>query len=288
MRRTPWSRAKAVISCQNGMASAHWRSSRATASGGHGYQTQSMVVAAGPSPGHPDIVTILSTPSWPASVMASRMSCAWASPTRGCSGQAEQLRAAMRRPRSANAAAKRSRADRSASRSAMRMCGAGDWPPAAISIPVAPMRAARSSASSNDSRSTESVYKPRSTSALLGLPGCRTCPAVTPGSRAARSYVPVPRRPLGQRDGRVAAAGRRSRRSPPTGRPRASLPGCGDPAPRKRWVGVRRATASAKSRTMHRIGSSPRELALDPMPALCHGPPVARRARTHRSPRRGS
>src|SRR3990172_7041193 len=84
-------------------------------------------------------------------------------------GQAEQFRAAIRSPRSANAREKAPSRLASPSNSPIRRCGADDCPPVAISMPVAPTRAARSRAPSNDSSLTESVYSPSSTEYLLAV-----------------------------------------------------------------------------------------------------------------------
>ena len=51
------------------IAASHWRSSSAIESAGHGYQVKLTAVPPGPSPGLPDIVTSLRTPSSAASRM---------------------------------------------------------------------------------------------------------------------------------------------------------------------------------------------------------------------------
>ena len=98
--------------CQSSSVAAHCRSSSAIESAGHGYQVKLTAVDPGPSPGLPDIVTSLRMPSSPARRIVERMSSTCRSPCTGWSGQAEQLSAAIRRPRLANASANDARAAR--------------------------------------------------------------------------------------------------------------------------------------------------------------------------------
>ncbi len=139
------------------MAWSHWRSSSAIDPSGHGYQTKFTAVPPAPSPGFPDIVTSLVTPSSAASRMVERMIATCRSPTAGWSGHAEQLSAAIRSPREANASRKALRRPASPRSSSRRRCGARDCPPVAISIAVAPTRAATSSAPSKECSGSESV-----------------------------------------------------------------------------------------------------------------------------------
>ena len=111
----------------------------------------------GSARGDPDMLTIFVTPSSDASRMVLRISATWASPSVGCSGQAEQFSAAIRSPRLVKARWNAARLPLSSSSSSMRRCGALDWPPVAISMAVAPTRAATSSASSNVWSGSESV-----------------------------------------------------------------------------------------------------------------------------------
>ena len=110
----------------------------------------------GHRPGCRTSTTILRTPSSAASRIVERISATCSSPTTGWSGQAEQLSAAMRRPRLSNAAANSARRRASPSSSSIRRCGAEDWPPVAISIPVAPISRGEVEAASNP-RSGERV-----------------------------------------------------------------------------------------------------------------------------------
>ena len=134
IRLIPFDEANLASSCHVSMASSHCFSRISCISGGHGDQIQLTVRACGESPGQPDMVTILSTPSSPASLMEERMTSTCSSPYTGCMGQAEQLIAASLIPRELIAEAKLARLPGSSRSSCRRICGAGDCPPAAISI----------------------------------------------------------------------------------------------------------------------------------------------------------
>ena len=162
-------RAWAANETQSGIASSHWRLSRAVWSSGQVDQTQLSVVPPEPSPGQPDIVTILWTPSRPASSMVFRMSSTWAGPTTGCSGHAEQLSAAIVNPREASCSWNRARLAGSPSSSSIFRCGADDWPPAGISRFLMPSSTHRSSICSNGISRTESVCSASCTEPLLWM-----------------------------------------------------------------------------------------------------------------------
>ena len=122
-------------------------------------------------PGVPDMDTTVSTPSSPASRIVSRTIRSCSAPRTGWSGHAEQLSAAIVRPRELNASAKARRLVRSPRSSSSRRCGARDWPPPAISIDRQPTSAARSRAASKGRSATELVYRHRSIEATPGVRG---------------------------------------------------------------------------------------------------------------------
>ncbi len=113
---TPASWARRAIRRHRVLASSHWRSRNATASAGHGYQTQLIVLDPGPSPGHPDMVTIVETPIRAASSIVDRMIASCALSCLGCMTQDEQFRASIRRARDLKARRNVSMARESASR----------------------------------------------------------------------------------------------------------------------------------------------------------------------------
>ena len=111
-------------SCQSSMAAAHCRSSSAIESAGHGYQVKLTASTPGHRPGLPDIVTIFRMPSSPARriVVADELRRAGRRAT-GWRGHAEQLSAAMRRPRLGERLCERGRSARVGEQ--LRRCAGG-------------------------------------------------------------------------------------------------------------------------------------------------------------------
>ena len=124
---TPWSRRTGADSCQNGIAWSHWRSSSATVIGRPRIPDPVDRRAPRPSPGQPDIVTILSTPSSAASRMRPADDLGWRSPRPGgaATPSSSRRRSAGRdwRTRRRTPAARRV-----PSRSSSAMCGAPRLP----------------------------------------------------------------------------------------------------------------------------------------------------------------
>src|SRR5664279_2244376 len=227
---TPDSSARRTLSVQNRTPSAQLRWPRVTASSGHGYQVQLKVVAPGPSPGQPDIDTILVTPSSWARRSVFSINAEWAGPRTGCIGQAEQLSAAILKPRASKALRKLVRAGWLAKSSSTFRCGALDWPPVAISIERTPLVAAMSSACSNECSVSESVYRPISTEAPCQV-GC----AESWRSRRVVPWYPCQRLHTEGEDDAASCAGGVERRTHPMGSApaaRRSVPGLSSAAGR--------------------------------------------------------